>query len=256
MLFLESNSKDHHLLLFSEVARKHYVVFCKEINVMEVPPWQHLMPREKLQKMGAEALTDAELLAIFLRTGSVGQPVMSLATQLLLHFGSLYQVMTAEKQAMSSIKGVGDAKLAQLHAVAELGRRFFATKMVREDLLANPQITHQYLLGQLGHREREIFMVIFLDNQHRVIHSREMFTGTINSVEVHPREIVREALKINAAALILAHNHPSGMPEPSAADRDITREIISACLLVDIRILDHLVIGHGHYVSFAERGWL
>ncbi|MFS2225283.1 DNA repair protein RadC [Pantoea sp. B65] len=218
--------------------------------------WQQLMPREKLQQRGAEALTDAELLAIFLRTGSVGQPVMSLASQLLLHFGSLYQVMTADKQAMSAVKGVGDAKLAQLHAVAELGRRFFRAKMAREDVLANPQVTHQYLLGMLAHREREIFMVIFLDNQHRVIAAQEMFAGSINSVEVHPREIIREALKINAAALILAHNHPSGMPEPSAADRDITQQIINAGLLFNIRILDHLVVGHGQYVSFAERGWL
>ncbi|KOC88014.1 RadC family protein [Winslowiella iniecta] len=218
--------------------------------------WQKLMPREKLQQRGAGALTDAELLAIFLRTGSVGQDVMTLAGQLLLQFGSLYQVMTADRQAMMAVKGVGDAKLAQLHAVAELGRRFFRASMAREDALENPQATHQYLLSMLAHQEREIFMVIFLDNQHRVLNSQEMFAGSINSVEVHPREIVREALKINAAALILAHNHPSGMAEPSAADGDITRQIVSAGLLLNIRILDHLVIGQGQYVSFAERGWL
>ncbi|MCU5773523.1 DNA repair protein RadC [Erwiniaceae bacterium BAC15a-03b] len=219
-------------------------------------PWQQLMPREKLRKMGAEVLTDAELLAIFLRTGSIGLPVMTVASQLLQHFGSLYRVMTADKQAISQVKGVGEVKLVQLHAVAELGRRFFGSKMAREDVIANPEATHQYLVGMLAHQEREIFMVIFLDNQHRVMTSREMFAGSINSVEVHPREIMREALKINAAALILAHNHPSGMAEPSAADRDITQQIINAGLLLNIRILDHLVVGHGHYVSFAERGWL
>lgn len=215
-----------------------------------------LMPREKLQQKGAARLSDAELLAIFLRTGCVGQNVMALASHLLQHFGSLYQVMTADKQAMSAVKGVGEAKLAQIQAVAELGRRFFRAGMVREDALANPQATHQFLMSMLAHREREIFMVIFLDNQHRVISSQEMFAGSINSVEVHPREIVKEALKLNAAALILAHNHPSGIAEPSGADRDITRQIVSAALLFNIRILDHLVIGLGHYVSFAERGWL
>lgn len=217
---------------------------------------QQLMPREKLQQKGAVALTDAELLAIFLRTGSVGKPVMLLASQLLEHFGSLYQVMTADTQAMKQILGVGDAKLAQLQAVAELGRRFFCAQMMREDVLSNPSATHHYLMGVLAHREREIFMVIFLDNQHRVMATREMFSGSLHSVEVHPREIVREALKINAAAMILAHNHPSGMPEPSMADRVITQQVIEAGAMFNLKILDHLIIGHGHFVSFAERGWL
>lgn len=217
---------------------------------------RHLMPREKLHLLGPGALSDAELLAIFLRTGCVGQNVVALASHLLQHFGSLYQVMTADAQSMSVIKGVGEAKLTQIQAVAELGRRFFRAGMAREDALANPQATHQFLMSMLAHREREIFMVIFLDNQHRVISSQEMFAGSINSVEVHPREIVREALKINAAALILAHNHPSGIAEPSGADRDITQQIVCAAMLFNIRILDHLVIGQGHYVSFAERGWL
>lgn len=218
--------------------------------------WQTLPPREKLQQQGAATLTDAELLAIFLRTGAAGKHVMVLASQLLAEFGSLYHVMTADRQAFCAIKGVGGAKLAQLHAIAELARRFFSAQLFREDVLENPQLTHQYLQSVLAHQEREVFMTIFLDNQHRVLCAQPMFTGTFDCVEVHPREIIREALKQNAAALIVAHNHPSGRAEPSMADRDITHAIQQACQLLDIRLLDHLVIGRGEFVSFAERGWL
>lgn len=215
-----------------------------------------MAPREKLQLLGVETLSDVELLAIFLRTGSAGVNVMVLAQQMLQEFGSLYHLMTASKAAFSGIKGVGDAKLAQLHAIAELAKRFFASQLARENAMENPQVTRHYLQSLLAHQEREIFMALFLDNQHRVLLAQKMFAGSINSVEVHPREIVREALKVNAAALILAHNHPSGMSEPSKADREITHKVSEACGLLNIRLLDHLVIGHGEYVSFAERGWL
>lgn len=217
---------------------------------------ESMAPREKLRQMGAETLSDAELLAIFLRTGSTGLNVMALAQQMLQEFGSLYHIMSANKAAFSGIKGVGDAKLAQLHAIAELAKRFFASQLARESAMENPQVTRHYLQSLLAHQDREIFMVLFLDNQHRVLQTQKMFSGSINSVEVHPREIVRAALKVNAAALILAHNHPSGMSEPSKADRDITVKVNEACRLLNIRLLDHLVIGHGEYVSFAERGWL
>lgn len=217
---------------------------------------ESMTPREKLQLLGAETLSDVELLAIFLRTGSAGINVMVLAQQMLQEFGSLYHIMTASKAAFSGIKGVGDAKLAQLHAIAELAKRFFASQLARENAMENPQVTRHYLQSLLAHQEREIFMALFLDNQHRVLLAQKMFSGSINSVEVHPREIVREALKVNAAALILAHNHPSGMSEPSKADREITHKVSEACGLLNIRLLDHLVIGHGEYVSFAERGWL
>ncbi|MGK3143726.1 RadC family protein [Pantoea sp. C2G6] len=213
-------------------------------------------PREKLQRLGAHSLSDTELLALFLRTGSPGQNVLDLAGQMLQDFGSLYQLMTASKAAFTDVKGVGEAKLAQLYAVAELAKRFFASKLARESVMENPQVTRQYLQSMLAHQEREIFMALFLDNQHRVLRAQQMFSGSINSVEVHPREIVREALKLNAAALILAHNHPSGRSEPSRADREVTCKVSEACQLLDIRLLDHLVIGHGEYVSFAERGWL
>ncbi|MFC3393363.1 RadC family protein [Brenneria rubrifaciens] len=215
-----------------------------------------LAPREKLLSLGAEALTDAELLAIFLRTGLPGVHVMQLAERLLAEFGSLHQLLSADHATFCMTKGIGLSKYAQLKAVAELSRRLFSSRLAKEDAMLSPEITGQYLQLLLARQEREVFLVMFLDNQHRVIRHQEMFAGTINSVEVHPREIVREALKANAAALILAHNHPSGKAEPSQADRMITEQIIKACLLLDIRVLDHLVIGRGEFVSFAERGWI
>ncbi|MBA0217748.1 DNA repair protein RadC [Pectobacterium brasiliense] len=215
-----------------------------------------LAPREKLVRLGAESLTDAELLAIFLRTGLPGVHVMQLAEGLLVQFGSLYQLMTADQSAFHHARGVGISKYTQIKAIAELSRRLFFSRLAKEDAMLNPEATRQYLQLLLSRREREVFLVLFLDNQHHVIRHQEMFVGTINSVEVHPREIVREALKANAAALILAHNHPSGKAEPSQADRAITEQIVKACLLMEIRVLDHLVIGHGEYVSFAERGWI
>ncbi|MBN3050246.1 DNA repair protein RadC [Pectobacterium brasiliense] len=215
-----------------------------------------LAPREKLVRLGAESLTDIELLAIFLRTGLPGVHVMQLAEDLLAQFGSLYQLMAADQSAFHHARGVGISKYTQLKAIAELSRRLFFSRLAKEDAMLNPEATGQYLQLLLSRREREVFLVLFLDNQHHVIRHQEMFVGTINSVEVHPREIVREALKANAAALILAHNHPSGKAEPSQADRAITEQIVKACLLMEIRVLDHLVIGHGEYVSFAERGWI
>lgn len=216
----------------------------------------NLPPREKLQQQGAKALSDAELLAIFLRTGASGMPVMALAQHMLNEFGSLYKIMTAGREEFDHIKGIGEAKLSQLHAIAELGKRFFNTQLLRENVLENPQVTYHYLQSVLAHQEREIFMALFLDNQHRVLVAQTMFSGSINSVEVHPREIIREALKINAASLILAHNHPSGRAEPSQADRVITEKVREACILLNIRLLDHVVVGRGEFVSFAERGWL
>lgn len=215
-----------------------------------------LAPREKLALKGAEALNDEELLAIFLRTGSCGISVMVLAPQMLNEFGSLYGILSANREQLANIKGVGVAKITQLQAVAETARRFFASQLARENVMENPQVTRDYLQSVLAHQEREIFMALFLDNQHRVLQAQKMFSGSINSVEVHPREIVREALKLNAAAVILAHNHPSGVAEPSRADREITERISKACTLLNIRLLDHLVIGHGEFTSFAERGWL
>lgn len=215
-----------------------------------------LRPREKLLQSGAKALTDVELLAIFLRTGKPGVDVMMLAQRLLLHFGSLRALLSADLADFREIGGIGLAKYAQLNAVAELSRRYHCSRAMEKQALLSPDMTREFLQSQLAGEEREIFIVIFLDNQNRVIHHSRMFAGTLTHVEVHPREIIREAMRLNAAALIVAHNHPSGKAQPSKADRLLTERIVSCCQLVDIRVLDHLVIGHGETVSFAERGWI
>lgn len=219
--------------------------------------WPGTPPREKLLATGVETLTDTELLAIFLRTGADSMHVMVLAEQLIRTFGSLYHLMTAKREAFNEIKGIGDAKYAQINAITELARRFYSCSHAGERQVASGTAEMlNYFYSQLAHREREIFMVVFFDNQHRIIHSSEMFAGTIDSVEVHPREIVKEALSRNASALILAHNHPSGIARPSKADHTVTRKVVAACQLMNIRVLDHIVIGRGESVSFAERGWI
>ncbi|CAK9886946.1 MAG: hypothetical protein XXXJIFNMEKO3_03396 [Candidatus Erwinia impunctatus] len=219
--------------------------------------WLTVPPREKLLQLGAASLTDAELLALFLRTGSAGIHVMVLAEKLLREFGSLHHLMTADKQRVCQVSDVGMAKFAQLHAVTELARRFFACNDIREHhIVKSTTDLLNYLYSTLSHRQREIFLVIFFDNQQKILDVNEMFAGSLSSVEVHPREIIKEALKLNAAAIILAHNHPSGVSQPSQADKRITTQIAHACQIFDIRLLDHIVIGRGEYVSFAERGWL
>lgn len=217
-------------------------------------PWDG--PREKLLRSGARSLTDIDLLAIFLRTGKRGLSVMMLAELLIKHFGSLRRLLSASLEEYKTVGGVGVATYTQLRAIAELGRRYSESCIAEEKPLMSPEMTREFVQGQLTDEEREVFMVIFVDNQHRVIKHSRMFSGTLSHVEVHPREIVREAIKINAAALILAHNHPSGHSEPSQADKMITARIIKCCGFMDIRVLDHLVIGRGEYVSFAERGWI
>lgn len=215
-----------------------------------------LMPREKLLQFGVEALSDAELLALFLRTGTRNLPVLKLSQKLLNEFGSFYHIINASYDEFCQKPGLGTAKYTQLKAVVELSHRYLKVKMTNENYLTSPSLTHHYLANHLMDKDREIFMVIFLDNQNHVINSEEMFIGTYNCVEVHPREVARRALQYNAAALILAHNHPSGLAEPSQADRILTKKIEQVCELIDVRIVDHLVIGKGEYVSFAERGWI
>jgi len=217
-------------------------------------PWNG--PREKLLRSGAKSLTDIELLAIFLRTGKQGLSVMLLAEHLTTHFGSIRRLLSASMEEFRHIGGVGVATYTQLRAIAELGRRYAESWIEEEKPLLSPDMTREFLQSQLTDEEREVFMVIFMDNQHRVIKHSRLFSGTLSHVEVHPREIVREDIKVNAAAVILAHNHPSGRSEPSQADKAITERIIKCCGFMDIRVLDHLVIGRGEYVSFAERGWI
>ena len=215
-----------------------------------------LLPREKMLRYGITSLTDAELLALFLRTGTQGKSVYVLARELIHHFGSLYGLLTADMAAFKEVDGIGVAKFAQLRGIAELARRFYIVRMQEEDPLLTPEMTREFLQSQLADAEREIFMAIFLDNKNRVLKHCHLFSGTLSHVEVHPREIVREAIKVNAAGVILAHNHPSGCAEPSRADKAITERIIKCCQFMDIRVLDHLIIGRGEYISFAERGWI
>ncbi|KHA61719.1 hypothetical protein NL53_05260 [Vibrio variabilis] len=214
------------------------------------------MPREKLISHGPHALTDAELLAIFLRTGTKGMNVIELSDFLLKDFGSLRKLFGASKEEFCHHKGLGTAKYVQLQAVLELTQRYLSETLQRGDALTSPEQTKLYLSGLLRDKQREEFYVLYLDNQHRVIVGESLFQGTIDAASVYPREVVKRALEHNAAALILAHNHPSGVAEPSQSDRRITRRISDALALVDVRILDHFVVGDGEIVSFAERGWI
>ncbi len=223
---------------------------------MAITDWpQAERPREKLLDKGAQALSDAELLAIFLRTGVAGMSAVDLARSLLSGFGGLRPLLEAGQQEFCSRRGLGDAKYAQLQAVLEMARRHLYETLRRNDALCSVQQTREYLRAQLGHCQREVFACLFLDNRHRVLHFEKLFYGTIDSASVHPREVVRHALKANAAAVIFAHNHPSGVAEPSHADEQITRRLQDALSLVDIRVLDHFVVGD-EVVSFAERGLL
>lgn len=211
-------------------------------------------PREKLLQRGAQALTNVELLAIFLRTGTRGKTALDLAQDLLREFGDLRSLLGADQVQFCQAKGLGDAKYVQLQACVEMSRRYLRECLERGDVLSSPEDTRNFLMSELSGRAYEVFACLFLDNKHRVIKFEELFYGTIDGASVYPREVVRRALQHNAAALILAHNHPSGIAEPSQADIAITRKLKEAMSLIDVRVLDHLVIGDGYSVSLAERG--
>ena len=213
-------------------------------------------PREKLLILGASALSDSELLAIFLRTGTKGKTAVDLARDIISHFGGLRNLLTADKVTFCQFSGLGEAKFSQLQAVLELSSRHLKETLQRGHFLQNPQATQDYLSAQLRDLPYEVFACLFLDNQHRIIEFEILFQGTINGASVHPREVVRKTLKHNAAALILAHNHPSGIAEPSSADRHITKQLSEALALIDVRVLDHIVVGDGECVAFSERGWI
>jgi DNA repair protein RadC len=213
-------------------------------------------PREKLLTRGSSALSDAELLAIFLRTGLPGKTAVDLARDILGHFEGLRGLLATSCKDFCALPGLGEAKYVQLQAVLELARRHLAETLQRGDVLSDPAATRRYLSTRLRDYAYEVFGCLFLDNRHRIICFEELFRGTINGASVHPREVVRRALVHNAAAVILAHNHPSGVAEPSEADRALTRRLSEALGLVDIRVLDHIVIGDGATVAFAERGWI
>ncbi len=213
-------------------------------------------PREKLLARGAEHLSDAELLAIFLRTGVSGKSAVDLARDLLSNFGGLRQLLVADQRAFTQQHGLGPAKFAQLQAVLEMANRHLEQTLQKEGALTSPQLTQRYLMARLRDRQSEAFVALLLDSQHRVIEYVELASGTIDGAAVYPREVVKIALAKNAAAVIFAHNHPSGIAEASQADRSITERLVKALSLLDIRVLDHIIVGDGEFTSFAEKGWL
>ena len=215
-----------------------------------------LMPREKLLQYGAAALSDEELLAIFLRTGIKDCPVMQLSRNVLQYFGSLRGLITASQKQFCAVKGIGVTQFIQLQACTEMTRRYLLAELKEEHCFTSSDAVKMNLQTELEGLEREVFLVLFLDTQHRLIKQENLFLGTINQAMVYPREIIKEALACNAAALILAHNHPSGVAEPSFSDRSITQKIKQAAELMEIRVLDHFVIGRGCYFSFAEQNLL
>jgi DNA repair protein RadC len=213
-------------------------------------------PREKLLRKGAEALSDAELVALFLRTGIQGKSAVELAREMMTSFGSLSALLAADAAALTAVRGMGTAKYAQLHAVRELARRALRERLDRGCALSSPQAVRDFLRLTLNDRPHEVFAAVFLDAQNRVLGVEELFRGTLTQTSVYPREVVKRALARNAAAVILAHNHPSGVAEPSRSDEALTAALRQALALVDVRVLDHFVIGGGVAMSFAERGLL
>jgi DNA repair protein RadC len=213
-------------------------------------------PREKLLARGPQALSDAELLALFLRTGVPGKTALDLARELLAGFGSLRGLLNADRAAFCAARGLGEAKYVLLQAARELGRRHLGEHLMRGDALSSPADTRAFLASTLRDRSHEVFCCLFLDNRHRVLGFEELFRGTIDGASVHPREVVKRVLALNAAAVILAHNHPSGVAEPSRADQALTRRLQDALALIDVRVLDHFVVGDGEMTSFAETGLL
>lgn len=225
---------------------------------MAITDWpEHERPREKLLNRGADSLSDAELLALFLRVGVRGHSAVDLARQLIARFGTLTRLCAARADEFAQVPGMGLAKYAQLQAVMELARRALSETISARDLFDSPQAVRDWLRLRLGHLPHETFCVLLLDARNALIEAVDLFRGTLNSTSVYPREVVKLALARNAAAVIFAHNHPSGAAEPSSADELLTRTLKNALALVDIRVLDHFIVpAHGKPMSFAERGLL
>jgi DNA repair protein RadC len=213
-------------------------------------------PREKLLQRGVSSLSDAELLAIFLRTGVAGRSAVDLARDLLSGFGSLTRLFAASEREFCAVHGMGQAKFVQLQAVLEMSRRALQEEMRSGNALNSPRAVREYLQLLLRTRSQEVFIAIFLDAQHRVIDSEELFHGTLTQTSVYPREVVKRTLHHNAAAVIFAHNHPSGVAEPSQSDQLLTDALKQALQLVDVRVLDHFIVAGAGCLSFAERGLL
>jgi DNA repair protein RadC len=224
------------------------------MSIKELPT--ALRPRERLLAHGAGALASEELLALVLRTGLPGRGVMQLASDMLREFKGLAGLLRASPRELGRIKGLGPARQAELAAVMELARRATASTLNERPVFESPSALRQFVALQLAELPHEAFIVLFLDTGHRLIECRTLFRGTLGQASVYPREVVKEALALNAAAVVLAHNHPSGVAEPSRADELITRSLQAALQLVDVRVLDHLVVGSGEVTSFVERGLL
>lgn len=225
---------------------------------MAITDWpEDERPRERLLAQGAAALSDAELLAIFLRVGVKGKSAVDLARVLIAHFGGLNRLFAATRGEFIAIPGLGPAKYAQLQAILEMSRRALAEEIGQADAFGTPGAVRDYLRLHLAGLAHEVFFALWLDAQNRLIAAEELFRGTLTQTSVYPREVVKQALAHNAAAVVLAHNHPSGLAEPSAADQLLTRELKQALALVDVRVLDHFIVaGQAQPLSFAERGLL
>ena len=213
-------------------------------------------PREKLLGRGAGALSDAELLAIFLGSGLRGQDAVATARELLARHGPLRRLLEHTPAELAKLHGLGPARACRLAAALELCNRYLAAGLERGEALSDPHAAGRYFAQRLRGQPQEVFACLFLDARHRALAFEELFHGTVDGAEVHPREVVRRALAHNAAAVIAGHNHPSGNPEPSAADRAVTARLKQSLSLVDVRLLDHFVIGDGAPVSLAARGWV
>ncbi|ACA88811.1 RadC family protein [Shewanella woodyi] len=213
-------------------------------------------PRDRLIKFGVSQLSDAEVLAVLLRNGSQGLNAVELARNLINEFGGLREVLAASQSQVCRLSGMGPVKFAQLRAAVELSSRVSAQNLKRGKILSDPDLTRDYLMRQLRDRAYEVFAILLLDSQHRVIQFVELFRGTIDSASVYPRDVVSLVLEKKAAAVIVCHNHPSGVAEPSHADRRITERLKCALSTIDVSLLDHMVVGDREIVSFAERGWI
>jgi DNA repair protein RadC len=224
---------------------------------MGIADWpEDQKPREKLLQRGAETLTDAELLAIILRTGMKGKSAVDLGRELVERFGGVHGLLGAHPETIQKTPGLGQAKAAQLLAALAVAKRALASEMRHRDNLSSPAAVRDYLRLTLRNRDREIFVAVYLDAQNRVVEVEELFSGTLTQTSVYPREVVRLALRHNAAAVIFAHNHPSGLAEPSRADELLTQALKQALALVDVKVLDHFIVAGNAALSFAERGLL
>ena len=209
-------------------------------------------PREKLLANGVESLSDTELLAIFLRTGICGKSAVDLARDLITHFGSLNNIFNANQDSFCQLPGMGVAKYAQLQAILEMARRALHENLKQGDALNSPDQVKQFLRLSLSGKQQEVFVGIFLDTQHRILATEELFSGTLSQTSVYPREVIKRVLHHNAAAIIFAHNHPSGVATPSQADQMLTQSLKQALALIDVKVLDHFIVGNNTTVSFAE----